>query len=707
MVTTPTGGVTQPQAKAAKNVVEQVEDDDDDKEEKPVRLTKSQRKARNQAAGGQGSGKNAGVQAAAPAQVNANQASTSGAPPQGLAQLGPWPGVISSVWPGYTPYGPWPFYNQVGPAVGGSTANAAGGYPNAPAQGVNWQGEGQQQQQAPPRQVNQPSQAGGQGQGQNQGGNGQSSQGRGNGGRGRGNGNGGQGGQGGGRGGNWNGQGGNDRPRFDWRNVICHHCALKGHTFRFCQIRKVDEENGLISTNMDGDVYDMYGKYIDPKIAGGMRKEAQRRVELGPPPSAMFRLWQEEDVRSTIKVEELANSKSEEDIRREESVVIEEEEEEESHCQGRVIDTMERMEDLVEKMQRLNLKMRSICDEVTKSMVLGSETGPSSVKPARQTLGSTPRSGITFRPPRGQSTFPQGVCTRSKKGDPSSSQEPPSESQPREKESVTDVGHEGKEDEEDERLRREEEEQAAQRANKGSWKIGQKERQKEKARGSKRYVKRADIVLKDFVKENPWGGKGVEWMAKLALTETFQLGEDPLAIESGAYSLDTHAKYVADVSFLVNSIVQVYEDGEGSRDPVRDMEEDEFEEGEITEVFCADEYEGVYHELGLLLSCEMRERKATKKVLKMRPRFLVRDGHLFIKNEVGNLRRLICGRNRQIDVIAALHDGSAGGHRAFALTYAKARELYYWEGMSEMIRKYCESCVPCQIRALSSVTALA
>ncbi|GBG86999.1 hypothetical protein CBR_g44454 [Chara braunii] len=217
--------------------------------------------------------------------------------------------------------------------------------------------------------------------------------------------------------------------------------------------------------------------------------------------------------------------------------------------------------------------------------------------------------------------------------------------------------------------------------------------------GPARYVKRADIVLKDFVEEDPWGGKDVEWMAKLALAETFRVGEDPMAIESGAYSVDTQTRYVADVSFLINSIVQVHEDGERSQDPVRDMEEDEFEEGEITKAFRADEYEGVYRELGLLLSCEIREREATKKVLEMRPRFLVRDGHLFIKNEVGNPRRVICGRNRQIDVIAALHDGPAGGHRAFALTYAKARELYYWEGMSEMIRKYCELCVPYQIRA--------
>ncbi|GBG78226.1 hypothetical protein CBR_g26260 [Chara braunii] len=72
--------VTQPQAKATKKVVEQVEDDDDDEEEEPVKLAKSQRKARNQAAGGQGSGNNVGVQAAAPAQVNANQAWTTRTP---------------------------------------------------------------------------------------------------------------------------------------------------------------------------------------------------------------------------------------------------------------------------------------------------------------------------------------------------------------------------------------------------------------------------------------------------------------------------------------------------------------------------------------------------------------------------------------------------------------------------------------------------
>ncbi|GBG83290.1 hypothetical protein CBR_g37001 [Chara braunii] len=47
------------------------------------------------------------------------------------------------------------------------------------------------------------------------------------------------------------------------------------------------------------------------------------------------------------------------------------------------------------------------------------------------------------------------------------------------------------------------------------------------------YVKRADIVLKNFVEEDPWGGKDVEWMAKFALAETFRVG---------AYSVDAQAR---------------------------------------------------------------------------------------------------------------------------------------------------------------------
>ncbi|GBG79418.1 hypothetical protein CBR_g29565 [Chara braunii] len=128
-------------------------------------------------------------------------------------------------------------------------------------------------------------------------------------------------------------------------------------------------------------------------------------------------------------------------------------------------------------------------------------------------------------------------------------------------------------------------------------------------------------------------------------------------------------------------------------------QDDELEEGEIKEVFRAEEYNGNYLELGLLLSCEMRLRDASDRAQRMMQRYLVRDGHLFVRREVGNPRRVVCGRNRQIDVIAVLHDGIAGGHRGVQATYVKISELYYWDGMMDMIGKFCRPCVPCQERS--------
>ncbi|GBG68967.1 hypothetical protein CBR_g3666 [Chara braunii] len=161
----------------------------------------------------------------------------------------------------------------------------------------------------------------------------------------------------------------------------------------------------------------------------------------------------------------------------------------------------------------------------------------------------------------------------------------------------------------------------------------------------KGYEQKEELVLKPFQEEDPWGSKDVGWMMKLALAD------------------------------------------------------DEFEEGEIKEAFRAEEYDGIYRELGLLLSCEMRDRDASAKAQKMRHLYVVRDGHLFIKRQVGNPKRIICGRNWQIDIIAALHDGIAGGHRGVGATCAKISELYHWDGMLTMVIKYCRSCIPCQERS--------
>ncbi|GBG81090.1 hypothetical protein CBR_g31647 [Chara braunii] len=137
----------------------------------------------------------------------------------------------------------------------------------------------------------------------------------------------------------------------------------------------------------------------------------------------------------------------------------------------------------------------------------------------------------------------------------------------------------------------------------------------------------------------------------------------------------------------------------GNVDEVPESQDDEFEEREIKEAFRAEEYDGIYLELGLLLSCEMRLRDASDRAQRMLQRYLVRDGHLFVRREVGNPRRVVCSRNHQIDVVVALHDGIAGGHRGVQATYAKISDLYYWNGMMDMVEKFCRSCVPCQERS--------
>ncbi|GBG76176.1 hypothetical protein CBR_g21925 [Chara braunii] len=145
------------------------------------------------------------------------------------------------------------------------------------------------------------------------------------------------------------------------------------------------------------------------------------------------------------------------------------------------------------------------------------------------------------------------------------------------------------------------------------------------------------------------------------------------------------------VEEVVRNMVQDQEEGDNV---VHEREDDDFEEGEIKEAFRAEEYEGVYLELEMLLSCEMRERDACARILKMRPNFLVRDDHLFMRSKGKAPRRVVCGAARQIDVMAALHDGTAGGHRSADTAYLKIHELYYWDGMRQMIDDYCKSCVP-------------
>ncbi|GBG78929.1 hypothetical protein CBR_g28645 [Chara braunii] len=184
----------------------------------------------------------------------------------------------------------------------------------------------------------------------------------------------------------------------------------------------------------------------------------------------------------------------------------------------------------------------------------------------------------------------------------------------------------------------------------------------------------------------------------LRFERTHNLVEEMRTIEEGSTQVEEHEQLMGGMYLLTNTLLQGDFDRKGSFSHegneilVPESRDDEFEEGEIKEAFWAEEYDGIYRELGLLLSCEMRDRDASAKEQKMRHLYVVRDDHLFIKRQVGNPKRIVCGRNRQIDIIAALHDGIAGGHRGVGATCAKISELYYWDGMLTMVIKYCRSC---------------
>ncbi|GBG85269.1 hypothetical protein CBR_g39837 [Chara braunii] len=221
----------------------------------------------------------------------------------------------------------------------------------------------------------------------------------------------------------------------------------------------------------------------------------------------------------------------------------------------------------------------------------------------------------------------------------------------------------------------------------------------------KGYEQKEELVLKPFQEEDPWGSKDVGWMMKLALAGTHSLVEEMRTIEEGPTQVEEHEQLMGGMYLLINTLLQGDFDRrgsfshEGNEILVPESGDDEFEEGKIKEAFRAEEYDGIYRELGLLLSCEMRDRDASAKGQKMRHLYVVRDGHLFIKRHVGNPKRIVCGRNRQIDIIAALRDGIAGGHRGVGATCAKISEFYHWDGMLKMVIKYCRSCIPCQERS--------
>ncbi|GBG90990.1 hypothetical protein CBR_g51648 [Chara braunii] len=761
-------GVTVAQGQASGAVEEEARREDYGGEETGSQiLTKAQRKLRNLQVGGQGSGKGQVPQAiAAPPPAATTTSATVGpscmGPPSACGHWVPHcqpascPSCNHSTSCGDSQTHPGQMVPYAGPA-------ASMGPPSYPA------AQGQFVAQPPPsQQASQASVVGGGNQGQGGQGNGGRGQGgRGGGGRGRG-------GNGGGRGGGWNGQRGQNqggrgsqeggqgygRPRFDWRNATSWHCGDVGHTVRFCERRWEDELSGLISSCMDGDIYDKWREHIDPRTPGGIRQEALRQAAAGPTaPPTMFRMWQEKE-ELTVRVEEIVGDSEEVTLRlkagtiREEPIVVESDHEGQEGEGEPAIVLLGRMEYLLEK--------------------VGSQE-PSQAPPRK-------------------------------------------ELEPGRRKEVAEVPEveEEDDDEEDERLRQEEDQRAELRAKKKGAREEAEPSLPDSVPKRKKYAVRMEegfdvewmvdkliechndlMNLKDILASAPrlrgelkgrlsrrlvpnvhlsmvlpreveWteAGTRMDWKCvscgqvdlviknqkctrmvdtgakmniitekeavmigmeidrsdhgilhgancKAAFCSTVSnviieigkvrartLVEEVRAIEEGPTQVEEHEQLMGGMYLLTNTLMQGDFDRKGSFSHeedeilVHESQDDEFEEGDIKEAFRAEKYDGIYRELGLLLSCEMRDRDASAKAQKMRHLYVVRDDHLFIMRQVGNPKRIVCGRNRQIDIIAALHDGIAGGHRGVGVTCAKISELYHWDGMLTMVIKYCQSDFP-------------
>ncbi|GBG73384.1 hypothetical protein CBR_g16098 [Chara braunii] len=199
---------------------------------------------------------------------------------------------------------------------------------------------------------------------------------------------------------------------------------------------------------------------------------------MPPAPPAMFRIWQEEEVRPDVRVEEIEENEEVEQERKagtvkEEPIVIESDDEEERGGWIEARRTMEKMEDLVAKIGRYQDKLTSMCEEVREwkgkrplvylyDMGPGAQEGPGNL-PSVTTSGPTPRSGMAFRPPSRWGRAPEAVRTRAK-GSVSSDEPTKDVPEPSGEKGTVDIPED--KDEEDERLRREEDKRVEQRVKK-------------------------------------------------------------------------------------------------------------------------------------------------------------------------------------------------------------------------------------------------
>ncbi|GBG89643.1 hypothetical protein CBR_g49432 [Chara braunii] len=192
----------------------------------------------------------------------------------------------------------------------------------------------------------------------------------------------------------------------------------------------------------------------------------------------------------------------------------------------------------------------------------------------------------------------------------------------------------------------------------------------------KRFAKMAEPI-RAMIRE----GGTMDWTEdREAATQTLKdiLSSDQVTLAAPCFNDEAQKEW----QYLVNQTRE---------EQVTDQKEQEF--------FLIQMYEGVFREIGLLLVGNKQPKEVSPKAREEAEKYVLRNGHLFKKEEGMMPRRVVCGRSRQLDVIQAMHDGLAGGHRSSKGTLAKIVPLYFWPGMAGMVATYCQTCLICQERS--------
>ncbi|XP_067145203.1 uncharacterized protein [Centruroides vittatus] len=80
---------------------------------------------------------------------------------------------------------------------------------------------------------------------------------------------------------------------------------------------------------------------------------------------------------------------------------------------------------------------------------------------------------------------------------------------------------------------------------------------------------------------------------------------------------------------------------------------------------------------------------------------VVNDGILYRRDSwFGRpIKQVVVPQERRAEVLSLAHKTPWGGHLGSRKTAGRIREVFYWPGMAADIRRYCQSCHRCQIRA--------